>query len=138
MSLARFVSVFVLGAAVLGGPVGALAQTPPAPSPDAVASPDAQPHRWHHESLLHALRALNLTPAQQSQVDGFRAERDTANRNADPLTRQANARKMRGEIMAILTPAQKAQLKTVMHSARRYPMGAASGAPDAAPTSAPN
>jgi hypothetical protein len=44
---------------------------------------------------------------------------------------------MRSEIIAILTPAQKAQLHAQLHRARRYPMGAPAPSPNAA-TPAPN
>jgi Spy/CpxP family protein refolding chaperone len=64
---------------------------------------------------MHALRSVNLTPAQQQQVATLHAAEQKANASADPATKEANAQKMRSQIMAILTPDQKTQLEAHLH-----------------------
>ena len=64
--------------------------------------------------MRSALRSLNLTAAQQSQVDQAFAQMRNTNRNADPATRKANRQKLRAQIETILTPAQRAQLTAQM------------------------
>jgi len=124
MSIIRALPAIALIAA-LCSPLGASAQTAPAPVPSAAPAAPAEPaasaehSRRHHESLWHALRAVNLTAAQKQQVATFRDEQRQANANADRATRQANNAKMRAQIMSILTADQKAQLTAELHRARR-------------------
>jgi Spy/CpxP family protein refolding chaperone len=114
-------------------PAAILAQTTPVPSassaPAAVASPlPTAHHHRHRPSFMHALRSLNLTPAQQQQVAAFHATEQQANAGANPATKQANAQKMRTQIMGILTPDQKTQLEAQLH-----PAGGSAPSPNPAP-----
>jgi Spy/CpxP family protein refolding chaperone len=103
----------------LTGAVPAVAQTAPATTDMSSPAPaQTVPHQHHHhhrQSLLHALRAVNMTDAQKQQVAAFHDQEQKANANADAPTRQANAATMRRQIMGILTPDQKAQLTAGMH-----------------------
>ncbi len=135
MFIARVVPLFAL-AATLVAPCAAGAQTapPPAPAPAASAPAGTHHHHRHRNSLMHSLRSLHLTAAQQSQVASFRAAAKQANQNADPATREANGRKLHSQIMGILTPDQQAQLK-----AQRHQNGARSNvAPAANPQPSPS
>ncbi len=115
MSSHRLALVMLIAAL---GPAAASAQSSPAP----VASPAAGYHHKHrHVSFNRALRDLTLTPAQQQQIDGFRAAEQTANMNADQPTKEANARKMHEQIIGVLTPDQKAQLEAALHPNRMKP-----------------
>lgn len=118
----RFLPMLAL-TAVFAAPLAAGAQTSPAPAPMASDMPmfGAHHHRHHHQSFMHALHAVQLTPAQQQQVTAFHDEETKANVNADAATKKANAQKMRAEIMGILTPEQKTQLSTAMHSHNAKP-----------------
>ena len=139
MSLYRSFPVLALIAA-LAAPLAAGAQTqPPAPPPagDTAQPPagDAAPGvdrgKHHRSSFLHALRAVNLTPAQQQQVAAFHDQEQKANLNADGATRTANAKKMRSQILGILTSDQKTQLSAQLH--RLHHMTPGAGAPNPAP-----
>lgn len=103
MFRSRLIAAAALAAA-LAAPAAAFAQTPPPAAPAA--------HRHHHNPMRTALRQLNLSPAQQSQLDGVFAQAKQmreANRNADPAARKANRDAFRAKIDAILTPAQRTQ-----------------------------
>lgn len=103
----------------LAVPAAILAQTPPVPSasgaPAAVASPPAAHRHRHHRPFLHALHGLSLTAAQQQKVAAFQAAEQKANVGADRTTKQANAAKMRSQIMGVLTPDQQTQLQARLH-----------------------
>jgi Spy/CpxP family protein refolding chaperone len=129
-------------AAALAIPAAALAQqAPPAPAPGAPAGMPGQPgmhrHGGHGGGFRHALQSLNLSAAQKTQVQQVLAQSRGANRNADPATRKANREKVRSQIEAILTPAQRAQFQTALQQARQRHQrqgGAwASPAPNATP-----
>lgn len=139
MSVFRFFSILAVTAA-LASPLAAGAQTPPPPAPASPASPPAPgPHRHrHHESFNRALRAVNLTPAQQQQIAALRDQERKANLNADPATKKANAAKMREQIRALLTPDQQTQLSAAMHRAPEPPMNGAPAQPNPAPSPGSN
>jgi Spy/CpxP family protein refolding chaperone len=83
-------------------------------------------HGRHHHSFMHALKSVSLTPDQQKQVDAFKAQEAKANAGADRSTKEANAAKMRQQIMGILTPDQKAQVQDAMHGSSAMSAGAMS------------
>jgi Spy/CpxP family protein refolding chaperone len=131
----RIISLIALGAALIV-PLGVGAQTPPASAPAASATGNAASstgrHGGHHrESLLHALRAVNLTAAQRAAVKNFREARNAADANADSATKRTNAIKFRQQIMGILTSDQKAQLRAARHRSSVAP--GANGEPAAPP-----
>ena len=107
-----FRPITFLLALVLATPIAALAQAaPPAPAPVPPAAARA-PH--HANRYMAALHALTLTPDQQQQIAAFFDGAKTANAGADKSTRHANARKLRAQIAAVLTPDQRAQLRAAM------------------------
>jgi Spy/CpxP family protein refolding chaperone len=137
LSSIRFFGIAAL-AAVLAVPVAALAQqAPPAPMSTAPAQAGMRRHGGGHHGggFRHALQSLNLSAAQKTQIQQAFAQSRGANRNADPATRKANRDKMRTQIEAILTPAQRTQFQTALQQARqRHQRGAwASPAPNATP-----
>jgi Spy/CpxP family protein refolding chaperone len=140
LSSIRFFGVAALAAA-LAVPAAALAQqAPPAPAPSgAPMQPGMHRHGGHHGGgFRRALQSLNLSNAQKTQIQQVFAQSRGANRNADPATRKANREKMRAQIEAILTPAQRTQLQTALQQARQRHQRAggawASPAPGATPS----
>jgi Spy/CpxP family protein refolding chaperone len=132
----RRLAAAVLGAA-LSVPAAALAQQTPFPSATAPAYPAAGPragHHHHNNRFRAALRGLNLSAAQQQQIDQAFARTKTANRNADRATRRANMQKLRSDVETILTPAQRAQLQTQLRKSRGQRRGGAFATPMPGPT----
>ena len=130
-----------LAAAVLGAalsvPAAALAQQTPSPAATAPAYPAAgvsagQHHRRNR--FRAALRGLNLSPAQRQQIDQAFARTKAANRNADRTTRRANVQKLRADVEAILTPAQRTQLQAELRKSRGHRRGGAFATPFPSPT----
>ena len=119
MSISRFLGAAAFLAS-LAVPVTALAQQAPPPA-TATFAPDAQAHHGHRHGggLRKALQSLNLSAAQKTQIDQAFAQTRQANKNADKATRKANRGQLRSRIEAILTPAQRAQLKTALQRSHR-------------------
>jgi Spy/CpxP family protein refolding chaperone len=114
----------VAAVAAFAFPLAAAAQSAPAapPAPPAAApvnpAPPAPAHHHHAHRLMAALQQLNLTDDQKQRIAAeFKAMR-SANVNADPATRKANAKQLRSQIRAILTPDQQAQLKANLKAQR--------------------
>jgi Spy/CpxP family protein refolding chaperone len=118
LSSTRFLAAAVL-AASLTVPVAAFAQQ--APSVPAGAAPVTAPgqHGRHHNAFRSALRGLNLSASQKTQIDQIFAQARGQNKGADPATRKANREKLRAQVEAVLTPAQRTQLQTALQQARR-------------------
>jgi Spy/CpxP family protein refolding chaperone len=93
-----------------------LALTVALASPLAAAAQAAPPvsAAHHHIRYLAALRSVGLTPAQKQQIAGFLQERKAANAGADAPTRHANGRRLRREIIGVLTPEQRTQLRAAI------------------------
>jgi Spy/CpxP family protein refolding chaperone len=120
LSSIRFFAAAVL-AASLTVPVAAFAQQ--TPSPGAPAAAPGQPgahHGRHHNGFRTALRGLNLSASQKTQIDQIFAQSRGQNKGADPATRKANRAKMRTQVEAVLTPAQRAQLQSALQQARQH------------------
>ena len=114
MSTSRILGAAAL-LAVLALPAAALAQqATPFPMATAVPGMPGAHHGHRHNGLRNALRGLNLTPAQQSQIDQAFAQTRQANQNADRTARKANRKQLRARIDAILTPAQRTQLDAAL------------------------
>jgi Spy/CpxP family protein refolding chaperone len=111
LSAAAFVAALVV-------PSAAFAQTAPAPLPSSAPANGVR-HHHRHNGMRAALRTLNLSAAQKSQIQQVFEQSRAANRNADPATRKANRAKLRAQIEAILTPAQRAELKAKIKAGRR-------------------
>ena len=110
-------------AAGLAVPAAALAQQAPpaagAPVPAGAVQPGMHRHGHHPNAFRSALQGLNLSAAQKTQIDQIFAQARGANRNADPATRKANRAKLRAQIEAVLTPAQRTQLQAALRQARQ-------------------
>jgi Spy/CpxP family protein refolding chaperone len=114
--LSRLVAA-VSVAALLGAPFAAFAQPAPVAVPSPGAAAPAQRH--HHRSpYMHALRSLNLSDAQRQQITTLTQSARSAPRTTDPAVRRANMEKLRAQIDAVLTPAQRTQLQTELKNAR--------------------
>jgi Spy/CpxP family protein refolding chaperone len=129
-----------LAAAVLGAalsvPAAAFAQQAPYPAATAPAYPGGAPAgRRHHQNRFRAaLRGLNLSQAQRQQIDQAFARTKAANHNADRTTRRANMQKLRSDVEAILTPAQRTQLQAALRKSRGQRRGGPFATPYPAPT----
>jgi Spy/CpxP family protein refolding chaperone len=119
LSSTRLLSAVTLVAALVI-PSAAFAQTAPAPYPSAAPANGMRHQHRHHDGMRAALRGLNLSAAQQTQVRQAFEETRTANRNADPATRKANRAKLRARIEAILTPAQRTQLQATLKARAQH------------------
>jgi Spy/CpxP family protein refolding chaperone len=114
----RILSIAALVAGLFA-PAAVFAQQTPLPVPAGSAAPG---HRHHGSRWMHAIRSLNLSASQQRQIQDAVAQTRQANRNADQQTRRANRQKLHAQIEAILTPDQRAQLKSQLqrgHQAQR-------------------
>jgi Spy/CpxP family protein refolding chaperone len=119
-SIRSIVATAVL-AASLTVPVAAFAQqAPPLGAPSAAPGQPGAHHGRHHNGFRTALRGLNLSTAQKTQIDQIFAQARGQNKGADPATRKANRAKVRSQVEAVLTPAQRAQLKSVLQQARQH------------------
>jgi hypothetical protein len=108
-------------------PLAASAQSLPGPQPagPGVTAPALhgradhlrRPH--HHNRFLHALRALNLSPAQKQQIAGELQAARAAERRAH----RASARALNARIDAVLTPDQRTRLRTALERSQRAPGG---------------
>ena len=106
--------------ASLAVPATALAQQAPSPA-TATFAPDSRAHHGHRHGggMRKALQSLNLSAAQKTQIDQAMAQTRQANKNADQATRKANRKQLRSRIEAILTPAQRAQLRAALQRNHR-------------------
>jgi Spy/CpxP family protein refolding chaperone len=116
LSTTRLTAAVALALALVA-PIAAFAQqAPPAPVPPAVAG-----HRHHANRYREALNRLGLSAAQRSQIDQVFAQHRGENKGADAATRRANRERLRSQVDAILTPAQREQLRTTLRQERRAP-----------------
>lgn len=115
--LSRFVTALGI-AAILASPLAASAQPAPAAPPVNAASPAAHKHHHHRSAYMSSLRKLNLSDAQRQQIRGIMQTAHNAPKTTDPAARRANAKQVRAQIDAVLTPAQRTQLKASMDAAR--------------------
>jgi Spy/CpxP family protein refolding chaperone len=120
MSL-RLIRGFLLTALVAAFPLAVAAQVvpdnPPASAPN---GPAAQPGvRPHVTPYMRALRGLNLSDAQRSQIRGIMQSYRQKNQGLDRTTRRANIRQMRHEILAVLSPGQRSNLRQQMQQYRQ-------------------
>jgi Spy/CpxP family protein refolding chaperone len=118
MNTIRIAALLVCAAAI-GTPLALHAQSQSvaqsAPDPSATWS---GAHR-HHNPLMKALAGLNLSAQQRTQIQGYVAAAKQADANATDDQRHADRQKLRGEIMSVLTPAQRAQLKATLKAQRQ-------------------
>lgn len=99
-------------ATALAVPATAFAQVQPAPGQ--TQQTGSQRHRG---GSFRFLKDLNLTQQQQTQIDQIRQQFRQAHPKGSPRDPQA-MKDMRDKIMAVLTPAQQAQLKADMQKWR--------------------
>jgi Spy/CpxP family protein refolding chaperone len=122
---------FIAAAAVAASfalPLAVSAQQAPPPA-TAPAPPASAPHRGGAH-FMRALRSLNLSDAQKTQIKTAMQQTRQANENADPQTRKANLEQLRSQITSVLTPDQRAQLQAELQKEREDAANApAGGAP---------
>jgi Spy/CpxP family protein refolding chaperone len=109
------IAALLLCAAAIGTPLALRAQTQPV----AQTLPAGTAEHHHGNPLMKALKTLSLTPAQQQQISGFVAASKQANVDASTDERRANRKKLREEIMGVLTPGQQAKLKATLQQERQ-------------------
>jgi Spy/CpxP family protein refolding chaperone len=69
--------------------------------------------------FLRALRSLDLSDQQKSQIRSIMQSYRQKNQGADQATRRANNQQMRNAIMNVLTPAQRTQFQQQLQQLRR-------------------
>jgi len=122
MNARPYLSLIAFASALLGGTVAAGAQSAPYPMPTAPAADgsQAQPsatHARHPNRMRAALRQLNLSPDQRSQIAAMMKSFRASRRSATPMTRK----QLLANIASVLTPDQRAKMQTLMHHRRRQP-----------------
>jgi Spy/CpxP family protein refolding chaperone len=109
-------------AAALVAPLAASAQTAPPPAAAPGAPAPGTHHHHHRGGMMHALRALNLSDAQKTQIAGIMKSARDAHKNQttppDSQTRRANMMAMRQQIDSVLTDTQRAQLTQTLKAQR--------------------
>jgi Spy/CpxP family protein refolding chaperone len=134
LSSTRFFGLAAL-AAVLALPLGASAQTPlpGAVQPGVPGAPGAggtHRHGGRHGGMMRMLRTLNLTAAQNQQIQTIMQQSRNQNQNVtDPATRRANRQRTHQQIEAVLTPAQRTQLQQEMKQQRQRHRDQGAGMP---------
>ena len=127
-------------ALALGAPIASQAQSQP--QPGTVPAASTAPHEHHEHGMMRAVKELNLSDAQRSQiqqlVQQYRQQHPKGS-TPDPQARKD----LRDKIFAALTPDQQTQLKqrlAQMRADRQKQDGAANGNASAppAPASSPN
>ena len=115
-------------AAALTVPFAASAQSAPQPAPPNAAGQAAPPagagHHHHHVNrYMRAMRGLNLSDAQKSQIKSIMTSTRQANATngqpVDPQTRRQNTIAMRQQIDQVLTDTQRAQLHATLRAQRQ-------------------
>jgi Spy/CpxP family protein refolding chaperone len=99
-------------ATAIAVPAVGFAQVQPAPAQNQQQSGSAR-----HRGGFRFLKDLNLTAQQQTQIEQIRQQFRQAHPKGSPRDPQA-MKDMRDKIMAVLTPAQQAQLKADMQKRR--------------------
>lgn len=95
----------------------ALAQTMPGPAPTPAASGVVTGHRG--PGMWRLIEGLDgVTSAQQQQIETLRGQYRQSHQPGSPPDRAA-MRTLRQQVMAILTPAQRAQLRSELQQIRR-------------------
>ena len=96
-----------VAAAALALPVAVVAQTAPAAPPAG-----AQAGEHHGPGMMRMMRSLNLTAQQQQQMQSLMQQYRSAHPEGSPPDPAAR-KQLHEQMMAILTPQQQAQLKTL-------------------------
>jgi Spy/CpxP family protein refolding chaperone len=113
------IPAFILGGALFLGvalPVTVFAQQQP-PAPTQSAAPH---HHGHHGGMMRAMRNLNLSDQQRTQIRQIVSQYRAAHPKGSPRDPQA-AKAMRQQVMNVLTPAQRTQFQQNVQQMRaRY------------------
>ena len=120
-------ALFAIVGSLLGASVAAGAQTAAtAPAPVASYAPGAT-HHHRGGRMNRALRSLNLTTAQRTQIKTLMTSYRASRTSATPQTRQ----QLMSGINNVLTPTQRTQFTAAM--ARRHHDGSMAPAPNSSP-----
>ena len=135
MFLNRVCAAAALAVAITVPGAAAFAQQPAAaPSAPAQTTPEGG-HR-HGGMMRRAFRGITLTDAQKQQIQQIVQQQHQAMQNQtqppDPATRRANQEKLRSQIEAVLTPAQRTQFEQNLKSMHNHEGQGAEGRPGGA------
>src|SRR5215469_2445885 len=115
----RLIRGIALVAFAAGLPLAASAQgVPPPPQNGPAGQPPQGAHR-HGNPYMRALRSLNLSDSQKTQIRSIVQNYRQKDQGVDLATRRSNGEQMRTEIMNVLTPAQRTQLQQTMQQMRQ-------------------
>ena len=145
MRFPYFVLAGALATAVALPIVGAAQQTPQTGSTQAGPQSGTVGTHHHRGGMMGALRQLNLTQDQQSQIKTLMTNFHQAHPKGSAPDKAA-MEQLHQQVMAILTPDQQKQLQTIMQQQRQHHaggqgnQGAENGGPfrpDATPSPSP-
>ena len=112
MNVRPLMTLLAMAGTMLGASLAACTSNPESASTQSVA--DAGPGA-HHNPIRAALAAITLTPAQQTQIDGFRQQARAAREAGNPEPRGQMIKQIEG----VLTPDQLATFKSTLDRERR-------------------
>ena len=124
-----YLSLFAIVGSLLGASVAAGAQAAPASSATMASPAAAMPGAQHHHGgrMGRALRALDLSASQQSQIKTLMTSYRSSRTSATPQTRK----QLMAGIENVLTPTQRSQFETAMQHSRHSGNALASPSPGA-------
>lgn len=118
-----------------GLPIAASAQVVPAPPANGAPAQAGHAHRV--SPYMHALRSLNLSDSQKSQIRSIMQSYRQKNKGVDRTTRRANTKQMRADIVNVLTPDQRTALQQNLRQMRAQNRGSRGPAAGGTTTSPP-
>jgi Spy/CpxP family protein refolding chaperone len=114
MKLTPLILSGILSLAV-GLPIAGAAQTAPAPAASA-ASPGAHAH--HHNGFMRALRGVNLSDQQKTQIQQIMSQYKSQHQPGSPRDPQA-MQQLHQQVMNVLTPDQRTQVQQNLQQMRQ-------------------
>ncbi len=118
----HFLAAAALVTALCGAGAAAGAQSDTAATPAPAASAAPFPHRHRPSRMARALRTLNLTSDQQTQIRSILRDARSAKQSGTPETH----RQVVSQIEGLLTPAQRATFEAALrHRPAAQPQPAA-------------
>ncbi|HXP94035.1 MAG TPA: hypothetical protein VN905_11255 [Candidatus Binatia bacterium] len=116
----RLIRGIALVAFAAGLPLAASAQVVPPPAQTGPSAPSqGAPQQHHRNPYMRALRSVNLSDAQKSQIRSILQSYRQKDQGLDQTARRANAQQMRTDIMNVLTPAQRTQFQQAVQQMRQ-------------------
>jgi len=125
-----FAKCTALAACMLALPIAALAQDDPNAAPPMTNSPSMNASMEHHRQGAMMMRDLDLTDDQKAQLKAIHDKFKADHPDMSTVTK-ADRKAMRDQIMAVLTPEQRAKWRKHMMSRQHHAQ------PNEMPTVAP-